>query len=327
LFEMLRVLLIATIVATAAGDRLSSPTFNVFMQKFERAYETEEEHNVRYWTFYKNMAKWELFNKAEQGTATYGMNEFADMTEEEFAMNYLSPVSKQDHAYVNSLPEAEEIRGDAPDTVDWRDQNAVTGVKNQGQCGSCWAFSTTANIEGRWAIKNKTLVSLSEQELVDCDKVDMGCNGGLPFQAYAEIMRLGGLMREEDYPYTARGGKCKFDKSKVAVDITGREKVSTDEKKIAAYVATNGPVSIGLNAAAMQFYTGGVSHPWSFLCSPSGIDHGVAIVGYGVDSDSSKPYWLIKNSWGTGWGEKGYYRLFRGAGVCGCNQMVTSAVI
>lgn len=324
---MLRILLIATIVAAVAGVRLSSPSFEVFMQKYERVYTTEEEHNVRYWTFYKNMAKWELFNKAELGTATYGVNQFADMTEEEFSRNYLSPVTQQDQAYVNSLPEAEEILEAAPEAIDWRDQNAVTEVKNQGMCGSCWAFSTTANIEGRWAIKNKTLVSLSEQELVDCDKVDMGCNGGLPFQAYAEIMRLGGLMKEEDYPYKGVEGKCQFDKSKVAVDITGREKVSTDEKKIAAYVAANGPVSIGLNAAAMQFYNGGVSHPWSFLCSASGIDHGVAIVGYGTDSSSGEPYWLIKNSWGTGWGEKGYYRLYRGSGCCGCNQMVTSAVI
>merc|ERR1712003_183520 len=125
--------------------------------------------------------------------------------------------------------------------------------------------------------------------------------------AYAEIMRLGGLELEADYPYT------------------GREKVSTDEKKIAAYVAANGPVSIGLNAAAMQFYTGGVSHPWSFLCSAEGIDHGVVIVGYGTES--GKPYWLIKNSWGESWGEKGYYKLYRGAGCCGCNRMVTSAIV
>jgi len=323
---MLRVLLIATVVAVAAGVKLTSPSFEVFMQKYERVYETEEEHNVRYWTFYKNMAKWELFNKAELGTATYGMNQFADMTEEEFSKYYLSPVTDKDMALLESLPEAEEINlDDTPDEMDWRTKNAVTPVKNQGSCGSCWAFSTTGNIEGRWAIKNGTLVSLSEQELVDCDKVDEGCNGGLPYQAYAEIMRLGGLELEEDYPYTGRDGHCKFDKSKVAVDITGREKVSTDEKKIAAYVAANGPVSIGLNAAAMQFYTGGVSHPWSFLCSALGIDHGVVIVGYGTESGS--PYWLIKNSWGTSWGEHGYYKLYRGAGCCGCNQMVTSAII
>merc|ERR1712003_429509 len=310
---MLRIVFLATVVAVVAGVKLTSPSFEVFMQKYERVYETVDEHNVRYWTFYKNMAKWELFNKAELGTATYGMNQFADMTEEEFSRYYLSPVVDKDMDVYDSLPEAEDIG------------IADTPVKNQGQCGSCWAFSTTGNIEGRWAIKNGTLLSLSEQELVDCDKVDLGCNGGLPYQAYAEIMRLGGLELEADYPYTGRDGKCKFDKTKVAVDITGREKVSTDEKKIAAYVAANGPVSIGLNAAAMQFYTGGVSHPWSFLCSAEGIDHGVVIVGYGTES--GKPYWLIKNSWGESWGEKGYYKLYRGAGCCGCNRMVTSAIV
>lgn len=314
------------VLGLSQSARLSSPHFEIFVQEYNRVYDTEVEHNVRYWTFYKNMAKWELMNKLEQGTATYGMNKFADLTEEEFKTMYLSPVSEQDKLAFNKMPEADLLDlSKAPTSVDWRTKNAVTGVKNQGQCGSCWAFSTTGNIEGRWAIKNGTLVSLSEQELVDCDKVDQGCNGGLPSQAYVEIKRLGGLMTEADYPYTGRDGTCKFDESKVAVDVSSWEQVSTNEAQIAAYVAANGPVSIGLNAAAMQFYTGGVSHPLKFLCSAAGIDHGVLIAGYGTESN--KPYWLIKNSWGTTWGEKGYYKLYRGAGCCGCNQMVTSGII
>jgi len=322
----MKLLLALALVGVALAERLSSPTFDSFMATHGKVYESEVEHNVRYWTFFKNMAKWELLQKSEQGSATYGPTQFADLSEEEFKAQYLSPVTSKDMFYLGMMPKAAELdTTKMADSVDWVAKGAVTEVKNQGMCGSCWAFSTTGNVEGRWFVKNNKLVDLSEQELVDCDKVDMGCNGGLPYQAYAEIMRLGGLVAEEDYPYTGKEGKCSLDKSKIVATVSGREHVSTDEAQIAAYVSQNGPVSIGLNAAAMQFYTGGVSHPWSFMCSPSGIDHGVLIAGYGTENGT--PYWLIKNSWGTGWGEKGYYKLYRGDGSCGCNQMVTSATV
>lgn len=319
-------LALVAVLALAQTERLSHPQFEMFMQEHGKNYESEVEHNVRYLTFFKNMGRWELLNKAELGSATYGANEFADLTEEEFREQYLSPVDDKDKFYMSMLPKAEQLDVTVkPAAIDWREKNAVTPVKNQGMCGSCWAFGTVANIEGLYAIRNGTLESFSEQELVDCDRVDFGCNGGLPFQAVAELMRLGGLMKEADYPYKGVAKPCKFDKTKVAVTVSGREHVSTDEEQIAAYVAKNGPVSIGVNAAAMQFYMGGVSHPWSFLCSASGLDHAVTIVGYGTDGN--KPFWNIKNSWGPGWGEKGYYRLYRGDGSCGCNQMVTSAIL
>ena len=323
---MFRFTVLVALLGLALSERLSSPSFELFTAQHERSYDTEEEHNSKYWTFYQNMLQWELMNKMEKGTATYGMNQFADMTTEEFKAQYLNPMSEKDLFYANMIPKAEELDvSKAPEAIDWRENNAVTPVKNQGTCGSCWAFSTTGNVEGRWAIKTGDLVSLSEQELVDCDVVDMGCNGGLPFQTYAEIMRLGGLVREEDYSYKGVQGTCKLDKSKIVAQVTGREQVSTDEVQIAAYIAENGPVSIGINANMMQFYTGGVAHPWKFLCSPSGLDHGVLIAGYGVEEN--KPYWLIKNSWGESWGEKGYYKLYRGDGSCGVNQMVTSAIV
>merc|ERR1719239_683277 len=171
--------------------------------------------------------------------------------------------------------------------------NAVTPVKNQGACGSCWAFSVTGNVEGQQAIKNGELLSLSEQELVDCDKRD--------------------------------------NRSKVAVRVSGGVEISQNETQMAQWLFKNGPISVGLNANAMQFYKGGVSHPWKFLCSADGIDHGVLIVGFGEHEyplfHKKMPYWIIKNSWGEGWGEQGYYRLYRGDGTCGINMMTSSAVV
>lgn len=323
----MKLLVVLALIGSLTAERLYSESFSSFIETHKKSYETDDEHNLRYWTFYKNMAKWELLNEFEQGTATYGPTVFADLSEKEFRERYLSPVTEKDMWYLTRiLSVAQPLDTSAiPTSVDWREKNAVTDVKNQGECGSCWAFSTTGNIEGRHAIKTGQLVSLSEQELVDCDKVDLGCNGGLPYQAYEEIMRIGGLVGEEDYPYKGRKGTCEFQKSEVKATITGREKVSTDEDQIAAYVNENGPVSIGINANAMQFYTGGISDPFSFLCNPNHLDHGVLITGYGVDN--GEKFWTIKNSWGPNWGEKGYYRVKRGKGVCGLNKMVTSAIV
>ncbi|ELT97360.1 hypothetical protein CAPTEDRAFT_147978 [Capitella teleta] len=273
------------------------------------------------------MIKARRIQEKEQGDATYGASPFADLTAEEFRKNYLSPVWNVTHDPF--LKPASIPIETPPDAFDWRDHDAVTPVKNQGSCGSCWAFSVTGNVEGQWAIQKKKLLSLSEQELVDCDKVDLGCNGGLPLQAYKEIMRIGGLETEKDYPYEGKGDKCVFEKAEVEVNITGAVNISSNEDDMKAWLWKNGPISIGLNANAMQFYMGGVSHPFSFLCSPSSLDHGVLITGYGIKQGwmSDSPFWAIKNSWGESWGEKGYYLLYRGAGVCGVNQMPTSATV
>ncbi|XP_054714238.1 cathepsin L-like [Uloborus diversus] len=303
--------------------------FEDFIARHNKLYLDDKEKLARFKIFQKNLDKIKFLNDHERGTARYGVTKFADLTEEEFKKHALG--LRPDLQTNEEMKKAAIPKISIPDSYDWRDQKVVSEVKDQGQCGSCWAFSTTGNIEGQWAIKKKSLVSLSEQELVDCDKLDQGCNGGLPSNAYKEIMRLGGLEKETDYPYEAEGEKCAFKKGEVKVYINDSVTISKNETEMAQWLVKNGPISIGINANAMQFYYGGISHPWKFLCDPGNLDHGVLIVGYGVHTypifKKTLPFWIIKNSWGASWGEQGYYRVYRGDGTCGVNQMATSAVV
>jgi len=259
------------------------------------------------------------------GSATFShLTPFADLTPEEFSMrNGFKSVGRD----LSAAPLAESLDvSSLPDSFDWREKGAVNAVKNQQQCGSCWAFATVANIEGAGFVTNKKLLSLSEQELVDCDKKtgDVGCQGGLPSNAYTDMIQNKiGLETEATYPYVAKDGQCKASKSAEKAFIGGWVNVSTDEDQIAAALMKYGPLAIGINAGPMQWYHGGVAKPWKVVCNPAKLDHGVAIVGFGVDSGTK--YWVIRNSWGPSWGEKGYYRIVRGTGACGLNTMVTSA--
>jgi len=288
--------------------------------KFNKVYETEKEELHRQGIFFKNMALVDLYN--EMDDATYGHTQFMDLTEDEFKSQFLG-YAENKAALENQLEDIDTT--DVPTEVDWTAKGYVTPVKNQGQCGSCWAFSTTGNIEGQHFKKTGKLVSLSEQQLVDCDKkADQGCQGGLPSNAFQYIEGTG-LESESDYPYRGTDGTCNYSKDKVAATISSWKKISTNETQIQAQVAAIGPLSIGINAGPMQFYFGGVSCPWKILCNPKSLDHGVLITGYGTDG--GKDYWKIKNSWGASWGEKGYYRICRNKGACGLNNMVTTAEI
>ncbi|XP_014218546.1 uncharacterized protein LOC106646885 [Copidosoma floridanum] len=305
--------------------------FHEFISKYEKQYANDEEKEKRFKIFKENLDLIEELQRNERGTGRYGVTMFADLTKAEFKAKYLGlkPSLRSDNDI--PLPMAEIPNIEIPAEYDWRHYNVVTPVKNQGQCGSCWAFSVTGNVEGQYAIKHGQLMSFSEQELIDCDKLDSGCNGGLPDTAYRAIEELGGLETETDYPYEAENEACHFSKGKAKVTIVSGLNITSNETQMAQWLVKNGPMSIGINANAMQFYIGGVSHPFHFLCSPSDLDHGVLIVGYGIKTypifNKTLPYWLIKNSWGPHWGERGYYRVYRGDGSCGVNQMVTSAVV
>lgn len=305
--------------------------FDKFKAKYNRVYEDENEHAMRLRIFKQNLFQIRQLNKFETGTAKYGITDFADLTLEEYRQRTGLLVPEEESNYIpNTIADIPDI--DLPESFDWRENNAVTAVKNQGTCGSCWAFSVTGNIEGLNAIKTGTLESFSEQELLDCDKTDSACMGGLPDTAYKAIEQIGGLETEDEYPYKARKHQCTFNKTLHHVSIRGAVDLpKKDEIAIAKWLVQNGPVSIGINANAMQFYRGGISHPWKVLCRASSLDHGVLLVGFGIAKypvfNKTLPYWIVKNSWGPRWGEQGYYRVFRGDNTCGVSSMASSAVL
>lgn len=187
------------------------------------------------------------------GTAVYGDTPFSDWSVAEYRQHLagMRPLLRQ-----STWPKVEVPDVDLPDAFDWRDHNVVTPVKNQGACGSCWAFSVTGNVEGVYGVKHGQLLSLSEQELVDCDKLDSGCNGGLPENAYKAIQDLGGLESESDYPYNGHQNSCHLNTTMARVQVTGGIHLPTDETQMAKWLVQNGPMSIGINANAMQFYRG-----------------------------------------------------------------------
>ncbi|XP_078492636.1 cathepsin L-like [Ciona intestinalis] len=299
--------------------------FDMFLEKYPRQYSSSsDEYNERFEIFKTNYQVIQHLNEIERGTAVYGITKFMDMSEEEYHRT-LAPGFTRPLVPIQTLNSAELDTTNIPDSMDWRKHGAVTEVKNQGSCGSCWAFSTTGNVEGQWFLKHKKLISLSEQELVDCDTLDSGCGGGLPSNAYKSIEKLGGLEPEKDYPYVGEGEKCAIKRSDFKVFVNNSVALPKDEVKLAAWLAQNGPISIGINANLMQFYWGGISHPWKIFCNPKSLDHGVLIVGYGTENGT--PFWIIKNSWGPDWGEEGYYRIYRGDGSCGLNNMATSSIV
>ncbi|XP_075693508.1 cathepsin L-like [Rhinoderma darwinii] len=313
------------VLAMKAEDKLlqTLSLFKDFVTTYNKKYKDDEEASMRLQIFSQNLKKAQEIQEKDQGTAEYGITKFSDLTEEEFKTLYLNPLLSSQPS--RPMKMALMPTDPPPAQWDWREHGGVTEVKNQGMCGSCWAFSVTGNIEGQWFLKKGSLVSLSEQELVDCDGVDKACAGGLPSNAYEAIEKLGGLESEQDYSYLGHKEQCGFSTNKVSAYINSSVEIPKDESQIAAWLAQNGPISIALNAFAMQFYRKGISHPFRILCNPWMIDHAVLLVGYG-DLDG-KPFWAIKNSWGTDWGEQGYYYLYRGTGACGMNTMCSSAVI
>ncbi|CAH8485966.1 unnamed protein product [Dicrocoelium dendriticum] len=297
--------------------------FERFKHKYSKAYLNVTDEEKRYGIFRDNLLRIEELQKHEKDTAKYGITKFTDLTTEEFSARFTN-------AHFNKMTRELKIakRVELPEALpsfDWREKGAVTPVEDQGSCGSCWAFSVAGNIEGQYYLNGGNLTSLSKQQLIDCDQLDDGCASGYPFQTYGEVIRMGGMVSAVDYPYLGGESQCRLNVSQILVKLGGALFLPTDEKYQAKYLQQHGPLSVGLDAKLLQFYQNGIFNPPASRCSSYHLNHAVLTVGFG--KEKGIPFWIVKNSWGSDWGEDGYFRIRRGRGTCGINQVVTTSFI
>jgi len=305
---------LALLLLGAASAFVERDEWTSFKGKHGKSYANPIEEFYRMKVYADNKAFVDQHMKeyaAGKHTFTVALNKFADLTNDEFNQLYKGLImgSTRPHGTHKVTNVA------LPDTVDWRTSDMVTPVKDQAQCGSCWAFSATGGLEGQWKKSGRSLASFSEQQLVDCSgsEGNQGCNGGWMDSAFQYIEDVGGIQLEGTYPYQARNHACRADSSKFVGKVSGYTDVaSKDENALQQAVATVGPISVAIDAShtSFQLYSSGIYDEGR--CSQTRLDHGVLAVGYGDG------YWLVKNSWGTSWGMSGYLKMTRdGSNQCG----------
>jgi len=322
-------LLVAVVSARDAMNTLAKnvgsdpqwPAFVSFALKFGRSYPNVAVAAERFATFKENEKRNAQLRRLNP-RATFGINKFADVSQEEFAKTYLTlnmtgKPKNMPKFYPNkrSIPPVKRVNG-VPNDVDWFAAGKCTPVKDQGQCGSCWAFSATETIESAIAMKQGSPPTLAPEEIVDCDTAgsDQGCNGGDPRSAMTFVANEGGLDTEASYPYTAgqtgSGGSCQFSQANVGGTTGGPQDVSDgDENALQSFLQNSGPPSVCVDASSWQSYTGGVLS--SCGCN---IDH--AVQATGITSQFGSPAYIVRNSWNTDWGVNGFIYLAIGQNTC-----------
>ncbi|XP_023233485.1 cathepsin L1-like [Centruroides sculpturatus] len=311
-------------VVVAIRSKDFNPRLDGHWQTFKRRfnkYYGENEEIARRFVWEENVdyiIKHNLNRYLGLHSYTLGLNEYSDMSREEFVRR-MNGVKRNANKSVgpayNYLNLSNVI---LPDEVDWREEGLVTEVKNQKQCGSCWAFSTTGALEGQHKKKTGRLVSLSEQNLIDCtlNEGNYGCSGGFYDHAFEYVKNNGGIDTERSYPYEAKEDKCRFKRQNIGATCMGFVSLPPgDEEILKQAVATIGPISVGIDGStwSFQLYKEGIYDDDN--CSNEHIDHAVLVVGYGTEN--GKDYWLVKNSWGTSWGMQGYVKMARNKNQCG----------
>ncbi|KAH8405047.1 hypothetical protein KR222_005639 [Zaprionus bogoriensis] len=282
--------------------------FTSFKAEHQKDYGDEFEEKLRLQIFMNNKNLIDKHNaryaRGEE-TFTMGVNQFTDWLPSEFQSRMLSTLNASDMAadidFTYAPPDVE-----APSNVDWRAKGALTAVKNQGSCGSCWAFAAAGVLESQLFLRTRQLVPLSEQNLIDCSSRynNHGCNGGWPASALRYIKDNHGIDLERAYPYEGRNGMCRFNRGKVGARVANVIQVRPNENALAQAVAQYGPIAVAIDATHLQHYRGGIL---TKQCVKP-VNHAVIVAGYGPN------YWLLKNSWGGRWGEHGYMRLARNHG-------------
>ena len=295
--------------------------FLSFRERFNKNYASKEELNTRFSVFRNNFINILIHNADVSQNFTLGVNQFTDLTPEEFKEQYVSGLKTQLGSY--GCKTFSSTASSAPSSIDWRSRNAVTSVKDQGQCGSCWSFSSTGAIEGAWAISNGQLVDLSEQELVACATGaaygSRGSSGGQMEGAFKFVIQ-NGQCSLSSYPYTAKDGTCKT--CTALAHISSCSDVRPNDQVSLKGAVSQQPVAVAISADSriFQSYSGGVITSTSCYTS---LNHGVLVVGYGTENDID--YWLVKNSWGPNWGLDGYVKIQKSSsnndpGVCGISM-------
>lgn len=311
--------LMATFIVQNNRDQIWTPeelvAFQNWTGQFNKSFGSPQEKLYRLSVFIKNLRYIQTENKLNK-SYKLGLSHLSDMTEEEFSIKYLSRRG-------DVIPDSERVQPEAsnadPLSVDWRTQGYITPVKDQGQCGSCWAFSSTGSLEAEYFANFKTLVSFSESQLVDCSTSfgNQGCNGGLQENAF-DYYAKNGAITEAEYPYKAQDGQCKSAQFKYTANITGRTAIAKGQVAL-KQAAILRPLAVSVYAKPWLHYNSGV-YDNTLQCPSSTLllDHAVLLVGYG--SNGGQDFWIVKNSWSTSWGEAGYIRLVRGTngnGICG----------
>jgi len=325
-------LIVLCAIVAVAFALTNQEEWEAFKAKYQRSYANEDEEFYRYTVFQKNVKK-AAERQAQElpGGATFGVTKFSDLTEEEFRSKYLMPKEfgktwdpKPTQDMDSIIPASSKID---PTNYNWFNQtNVCTPIYNQGECGSCWAFSATETIESYWGLAGNKLAQLSMEQIVDCDTQAFGCGGGWPYWAYAYVMQIGGVDSYSSYPYTAEGGNsgtCAFNKANVVAQLKGYVNNTNGEAGLYKLASTVGPVSVCVDASSWSAYTGGV-----LTTCTSYVDHCVQLVGYGnYGAAFPGAFWIVRNSWGTDWGMGGFIEIAIGQDLCVIGDYATIVTV